>query len=67
MNVRAHLEKTKPTSQAKVLKQPIFNNPLITNTGGLPFGMCGFNKGKTIVKASYTRIKDIGTEKIETS
>lgn len=59
MNVKAGLKKTEPTSQAKVLRQPIFNNPLITNIVDLPLGVSGLNEGQAIVKAGYTRIKDI--------
>jgi len=45
MNVRAGFVKTKPTSHAKVLGQPIFSNPLITNVAS--------------TKAGCTRVKDL--------
>ncbi len=50
--------KTKPTSQAKVLKQPIFSNPLVTNVVDHPLRVSKLNEGRTITKASYTIIKD---------
>jgi hypothetical protein len=59
MNVRTGLEKTKPMSQAKDLRQPIFSNPLITNAAGLPLRVSGFSEGRAIAKASCTRVKDI--------
>jgi hypothetical protein len=34
--LRVGLAKSKPTSHAEVLKQPIFSNPLILNTNSLP-------------------------------
>lgn len=45
MNVRTSFEKTEPTFQAEVLKQPIFSNLLITNAAGFPLGMSGFSEG----------------------
>lgn len=59
MNVRAGFVKTKPTSQAKVLRQPIFSNPLITNVASHPLGMSRLNEGQAITKAGYTRVKDL--------
>jgi hypothetical protein len=59
LNVRVGLTKSKPTSHAEVLRQPIFSNPLILNTTGLPLGVCGLNEGRTIVNFGCTRIKDL--------
>jgi hypothetical protein len=59
MNVKAGLVKTEPTLQVEVLRQPIFNNPLVTNMVGHPLGVNGFNEGRAITKASCTKIKDI--------
>jgi hypothetical protein len=38
MNVKVGLVKTEPTTQAKVLREPIFNNPLVTNVVSHPLG-----------------------------
>ncbi len=51
--------KTKPTLQAKVLRQPIFSNPLVTNSASQPLRMSGLNEGRAIAKAGCTRIKDL--------
>jgi hypothetical protein len=59
LNVRASLVKTKPTSQAEVLRQPIYSNPLIINATGYPLGVSGLNKGRAITKVGCTRIKDL--------
>jgi len=59
MNVRASLMKTKPTSQAEVLKQPIFGNPLVTNVVNCTLGVNGLSEGRTITKARCTKIKDL--------
>jgi len=57
--VRARLTKIEPTSQAEVLQQPIFNNPLVTNYAGRPLKVSGLSEGLAIVKAGCTRIKDL--------
>ncbi len=62
LNVTTGLMRTKPTSQAKVLKQPIFSNPLVTNTAGHPLGVSALSKGRTIAKAGCTKIKDLWDE-----
>jgi hypothetical protein len=59
MNVRAGLVKTKPTLQAEVLKQPIFNNPLVTNVVGRTLGVNGLNERHAITKVGCTKIKDL--------
>jgi hypothetical protein len=57
--VRAGLAKTKFTSQAKVLRQPIFCNPLVTNFVGRPSGASGLSEGRAIAKVGCTRITDL--------
>jgi hypothetical protein len=59
MNMRADLVKIEPTSQAEILKQPIFNNPLVTNVVSHPLGVSGLSEGRGIIKAGCTRIKDL--------
>jgi hypothetical protein len=59
LNVRVGLAKFEPTSHAEVLKQPIFNNPFILNTTGLPLGVCGLSEGRAIANFGCTRIKDL--------
>ncbi len=48
-----------PTSQAEVLRQPIFNNPWVTNFVGCFLGVSGLNEGRTITKVRCTKIKDL--------
>jgi hypothetical protein len=59
LNVKVGLAKSEPASHAKVFRQPIFNNPLILNTTGLPLGVCGLNEGPAIANSGCTRIKDL--------
>jgi hypothetical protein len=59
LNIRVGLAKFEPASHAEVLKQPIFNNPLIFNTIGFPLGVCGFNERRTIANSDCTKIKDL--------
>ncbi len=42
----------------EVLKQPIFNNPLILNTTSHPLGVCGCSEGRAIADYGCNRIKD---------
>jgi hypothetical protein len=59
LNVRVGLAKSEPASHAKVFRQPIFSNPLILNTTGLPLGVCGLSEGRAIANFGCTRIKDL--------
>ncbi len=59
LNIRVGLVKSKPASHVEVLRQPIFNNPLILNTSGLPLGVSGRNEGQAIANSGCTRIKDL--------
>jgi len=57
LNIRVDLTKSEPASHAEVLKQPIFNNPLILNTTGLTLGVCGLSEGRAIANFGCTIIK----------
>jgi hypothetical protein len=59
LNVRVSVTKSEPTSHAEVLRQPIFNNPLILNTTGHPQGVNGRNERRAIANSGCTRIKDL--------
>jgi len=59
MKVRLGLTKTPPTSTAKILRQPIFGNPLILNSSGVPLGLSGLSEGNAFARAGCTRIKDL--------
>ncbi len=51
--------KTKPTSQVELLRQLIFNNPLMTNVVGRLLGVNRFNESRAIVKVGCTKMKDL--------
>jgi len=59
MKVRPGLTKVISTSTAEILKQPIFDNPLILNQLGVPLGLNGLSGGNTFARAGCTRIKDL--------
>jgi hypothetical protein len=59
LNIRVGLAKSEPASHTKVLRQPIFSNPLILNMTGHPLGICGFSEGCTIANSGCTKIKDL--------
>jgi hypothetical protein len=59
LNLRVGLAKSEPASHAEVLRQPIFNNPLILNTTGHPLGVSGRNEGRAIANSGCTQIKDL--------
>jgi hypothetical protein len=59
LSVRVGLAKSEPASHAEVLKHPIFRNPLILNTTGLPLEVCGLSEGHAIANYGCTIIKDL--------
>jgi hypothetical protein len=59
MKVRPGLTKAAPTSTAKILRQLIFDNPLILNQLGVSLGLSGLSEGNAFACACYTRIKDL--------
>jgi hypothetical protein len=59
MNMKACFVKIEPTLQVEILKQPIFSKPLVTNVVSHPLGVNGLGEGRAIIKAGYTRIKDL--------
>jgi hypothetical protein len=56
MNVRPGLSKSEPTNAAKVLKQLVFGNPLITNQDNKPLGLSGKSEGNALANAGYSRV-----------
>jgi hypothetical protein len=63
LNIKVSLAKSEPASHAEVFRQPIFSNPLILNTIGLPLGVCGLSEKRTIANSGCTRIKDLWDSK----
>jgi hypothetical protein len=59
MKVRPGLTKADPTNMAKILRQPIFENPLVLNECGIPLGLGGLSEGSAFEKADYTRTKNL--------
>ncbi len=59
LKVRPGLGKVAPTCTAKVLRQPIFGNPLILNQLGAPLGLSRISEGNAFTRAGCTRIKDL--------
>jgi hypothetical protein len=53
------LAKSDPTTQAEVLRQPIFGNPLVTNSDGNPLEVSDLNKGCAFAISNCMRIKDL--------
>jgi len=54
MKVRPGLIKAISTSTAKILRQPIFGNPLILNQLGVPLGLSDLSKGNAFARAGCT-------------
>ncbi len=59
INAKEGLTKADPTSLAEILRQPLFGNPLVTNTDGLPLGVNGQNERDTFARLRCTKIKDL--------
>jgi hypothetical protein len=49
LNVRPDLIKSDPTNSDKVLRQPLFGNPSILNSRGIPLGVGGVSEGNALV------------------
>jgi hypothetical protein len=58
MNVRPGLSKLEPTNITKVLRQPVFGNPLIANQDNIPLGLSGKNEGNALVNAGHSKVGD---------
>ncbi len=56
--MRLGLCKSEPTNTAKLLRQLIFGNPLITNAESKPLGLSSRSEGNTLASAGCTRIRD---------
>jgi hypothetical protein len=58
MSVRPGLSKADPTNATEWLKQPVFANPLITNSEHKPLRLNDKSEGNAFANAGYTRVKD---------
>jgi hypothetical protein len=58
LSVRPGLSKSEPTNSAEMLRQPVFENPLITNQDGRPLGLSGKSEGNALANAGCSRIGD---------
>ncbi len=56
INVRPGLTKSDSTNVAEILRQPLFGNPSITNSNGMPLGVSSLREGCTFARSGYTRI-----------
>jgi len=59
LNVRPGLIKFNPTNSDEVLKQPLFGNPSILNSRGIPLGVGGVSEGNALAQSRCFRVKDI--------
>ncbi len=59
LSVRPGLTKSNPTSAAEILRQPIFGNPSVLNTRGIPLGLGGTRDGNAFANHGYTIVKDL--------
>jgi len=65
MSMRPGLTKSNPTSVDEILRQPIFGNPSVLSTRGIPLGLGDTRDGIAFAKHGCTRVKDLwcSTEK----
>jgi hypothetical protein len=59
MSIRPGLAKKEPSNLAELMRQPIFNNPSLTNARGEPLGVNGHNEGCAFTRAGHTKVRDI--------
>ncbi len=58
MSVRPGLCKSEPTNSAKILKQPVFGNPLIVNQEGKPLGLNDRSEGNSLANVGCSRVRN---------
>jgi hypothetical protein len=59
LNVRPSLIKSNPTNSDEVLRQPLFGNPSILNSRGIPIRVGGVSEGNALAQFGCSRVKDI--------
>jgi hypothetical protein len=59
INVRPGLTKEDPANRAKLLRQPLFGNPSLTNSRGLPLRVNDQSEGCAFARSGHTRIRDL--------
>jgi len=59
LNVRPSLIKSDPTNSDEVLRQPLFGNPSILNSRGIPIRVGGVSEGNALAQFGCSRVKDI--------
>jgi hypothetical protein len=65
INVRPGLTKEHPANRAELLKQPLFGNPSLTNSRGMPLGVNGQSEGCDFARSEHTRIRDLWNRKAQ--
>ncbi len=65
INVRPGLTKEGPTSRAELLRQPLFGNPSLTNSRGLPLGMNERSEGCAFARFRHTRVRDLWDREVQ--
>jgi len=59
INVRPGLTKEDPANRAELLRQPLFGNPSLTNSRGLPLRVNGQSEDCVFARSRHTRIRDL--------
>jgi hypothetical protein len=58
MSVRPGLCKLEPTNSAKILRQPVFGNPLIVNQESKPLGLSDKSEGNSLANTGCSKVQD---------
>jgi hypothetical protein len=59
INVQPGLTKEDPANRAELLRQPLFGNPSLTNSRGLPLGVNGQSEGCVFARSEHTKIRNL--------
>jgi hypothetical protein len=59
INVRPGLTKEDSANRAELLRQPLFRNPSLTNSRGMPLGVNGQSEGCAFARSGHSRIRDL--------
>jgi len=65
INVRPGLTKEDLANRVELLRQPLFGNPSLTNSRGLPFGVNNQSKGCAFARFGHTRIRDLWNQEAQ--
>jgi hypothetical protein len=59
LHARLGLTKSDPITSVEILRQPLFGNPSILDSRGIPLGVGGMREASAFAQSRCSRVKDI--------